>query len=97
MPSELAKQLSVKVSLPVEAYAVVFDESLQEVREVLDLFEEEWMTPHDYEHEIGFVPKDVACDECDLSKRARALMARLRVDGASGDKPKEGKDGNSRR
>ena len=51
---------------------------LQEIREVLDLFEEEWMTPHDYEHKIGVIPKGVECDQCDLSKRTRALMEKLK-------------------
>lgn len=55
------------------------DAELQEVREVLAQFEEEWMTPHDYEHEIEFLPKDAPCDQCDLSKRARELMKRLEV------------------
>lgn len=56
----------------------VIDAELQEVREVLNLFAEEWMTPHDYEHEIEFLPKDVKCDQCDLSKRTRALMEKLK-------------------
>jgi hypothetical protein len=55
------------------------DRELQEVREVLALFEEEWMTPHDYEHEIEFLPKDIPCDQCDLNQRARQLAERLRV------------------
>jgi len=35
MTSELAQRFCVKVSLPAENYALVFDEQLQEVREVL--------------------------------------------------------------
>jgi hypothetical protein len=61
-----------------EAYVAALAE-LQEVREVLALFEEEWMTPHDYEHEIEFLPKDIACGQCDLNRRARQLAERLRA------------------
>jgi hypothetical protein len=89
MPSEFVEAVMKRFSGdPMLSIRVAIDAELQEVREVLDLFEEEWMTPHDYEHEIEFLPKDVECDQCELSKRARALIQRLRVD--SGEREVKG-------
>ena len=90
MPSELALAIAKRNKETTETVGALrlandVDAELQEVREVLDLFEEEWMTPHDYEHEIGVVPNDAECDQCDLSKRARALIQQLRVDGGKGE------------
>jgi hypothetical protein len=89
MPSQLALAIAKRNKETTDTVGALrlatdADAELQEVRKVLDLFEEEWMTPHDHEHEIEFLPKDVECDQCDLSKRARALIRRLRVDGGKG-------------
>jgi hypothetical protein len=78
----MASEFAIKVLERIRSggqMAESVDAELREVREVLSQFEEEWMTPHDYEHEIGEIPKDVPCDQCELSQRARALMEKLEV------------------
>lgn len=78
--SEFAVDLAEKVLMEDHAETIRrVDAELQEVRAVLNLFEKEWMTPHDYEHEIGAIPEAAPCDQCELSKRARALMEKLEI------------------
>lgn len=80
MASEFAMKL-VAAALSAKDILVqdTLDAELVEVREVLEQFEEEWMKPHEYEHEIEVIPRDVACDQCELVKRARAFYEKLVV------------------